>query len=101
MLTTRHLAIIRAALLFFDEEMSPHGLEVASPYFEEPLEEELAIDEVRQLWELLATVELRYACCDTAGATVPSQDLLTFEQAQDTPDLFDGCIASVFLTSCP
>jgi len=101
LLTKRQLAIIRAALQFFDEEMSPHGSDVARPYFEEPLEGELEAQEVGQLRELLRVVELRYACCDTAGATVPSQDLLTFEQVQNTPDLFDGCIATVLLTSRP
>lgn len=101
MLTKRHLAIIRAALLFFDEEMSPHDPDVARPYFEEPLEEELAIGEVRQLQELLQTVELRYLCCEETEATVPSQELLTFEQVQNIPNLFDKHLATVLLTSRP
>ena len=101
MLTKRHLAIIRAALLFFDEEMSPHGPDVARPYFEEPLAEELTVDEVGQLRELLRTVELRYVCCDETGATVPSQELLTFEQAQNIPNLLDSRLATVLLTSRP
>jgi len=101
LLTKRHLAIIRAALLFFDEEMSPHGPDVARPYFEEPLEEELAIDEVRQLRQLLQTVELRYVCCDGTGVTVLDQELLKFEQAQNTLHLFDGRIATVLLISRP
>jgi len=99
LLTKRHLALIRAALLFFDEEMSPHGSDVARPYFEEPLAEELTVDEVGQLRELLQTVELRYVCCEETEATVPSQELLTFEQAQSTPHLLDGRVATVLLIS--
>lgn len=99
MLTKRHLAIIRAALQFFDEEMSPHRLDVAHPYFEEPLEEGLAIDEVRQLRELLRTLELRYVRCDRVETTVTNQELLTFEQAQCTLNPSDDHLATVFLTS--
>jgi len=101
LLTKRHLAIIRAALLFFDEEISPHGPNVARPYFEEPLEEELEADEVEQLRTLLRTVELRYLCCDGTETTIPSQELLTLEQALSLKDLFDGLLATIPLTSLP
>ena len=99
MLTKRHLAIIQAALQFFDEEMSPHDPDVSRPYFEEPLERELKADEVEQLRKLLQTVELRYLCREGTGAIVSSQDLLTFEQAQSTPHLLDGRVATVLLIS--
>lgn len=99
MLTKRHLAIIRAALLFFDEEMSPHGSDVVRPYFEERLERKLEADEVGLLRELLRTVELRYLCCEGTGGAVASQELLTFEQAQDIQTLFDSRLATVLLTS--
>jgi hypothetical protein len=102
LLTKRHLAIIRAALQFFDEEMSPHGPEVARPYFEEPLEGELEADEVEQLRELLRTVELRYVCCEGTRMTVSSQELLTFEQALNVEgSLNNGRLATVLLTSAP
>jgi len=101
LLTKRHLAIIRAALQFFDEEMTPHGPDVSRPYFEEPLEGELKADEVEQLRELLQTVELRYLCCEGTGAIVSSQELMTLEQAQSTPNFFDGRLATVLLTSAP
>ena len=99
MLTKRHLAIIRAALQFFDEEMSPHGSDVARPYFKEPLEEELESGEVRRLRGLLETAELRYLCREETGPMVPSLELLTFEQVQETPNLFDGRVATVLLIS--
>lgn len=101
MLTKQHLAIIRAALQFFDEEMSPHDPDVARPYFEETLEEELTIDEVPQLRELLRTVELRYVCCDRIGTTVTSQELMTLERALSLENSFHGRLATVLLTSAP
>jgi len=101
LLTKRHLAIIRAALQFFDDEVGPHGPDVARPYFDEPLEEELAIVEIQQLRERLRTAELRYLCCERTGMTVPSQELLTFEQALSLEDLFDGLLATILLTSRP
>ncbi|WP_437192481.1 hypothetical protein [Planctomicrobium sp. SH527] len=102
MLAKRHLAIIRAALQFFDEELSAHAPDVARPYFEEPLEGELEADEVEQLRELLQTVELRYLCCEGVGATMTSQELLTFERALNVERLLNnGRLATVLLTSVP
>lgn len=101
MLTKRHLAIIRAALQFFDEEMSPHDPNVARPYFEEPLERELEAEEVGQLRALLRTVELRYLCCEATGMTVPNQELLTLEQALSLENSLHSRLATVLLTSRP
>jgi len=81
--------------------MSPHGPDVARPYFEEPLEGELVAHEVNQLRELLQTAELRYLCCDETEPMVPNQELLTFARVQEIPNLFDGRIATVLLTSRP
>jgi len=81
--------------------MSPHDPDVARPYFEKPLEEELAIGELRQLRALLQTVELRYLCCEEIGTTVMNQELLTFEQAQSIPNFLHGRLATVLLTSRP
>jgi len=100
LLTKRHLAIIRAALKFFDEEMSPHGPDVARPYFEEPLERGLEAEEVGLLRELLQTVELRYLCCDGIGMTVANLELLTLEQALNVERLLNNDhLAAVLLTS--
>jgi len=101
LLTTRHLALIRAALQFFDEEMSPHGPEVAKPYFEKSLEEELTAEEIGQLRELLQSAELKYVPCDLSRTRTLSQELLTFEQVQETPDLLNSRLATVLLTSIP
>ena len=98
MLTKRHLAIIRAALQFFDEEMSPHGPDVAHPYFEEPLQGELRAEELRKLRELLATTELRYLEYEPPGTNIAAQALLTQEQARSAPS---SSLATVLLVLRP
>lgn len=99
MLTTRHLALIRAALQFFDEEISPHGPDGALPYFETPLEDDLTAEEVGQLRELLRTAELKYVRCDQSRTHVLTQELLTFEQLQRLPHQSEEDFATVLLTS--
>jgi hypothetical protein len=64
LLTKRHLAVLRAALQYFDEELSPHGMEAMKDYFDRPLDEDLTREEVQQLREFLRGCKLRYACCD-------------------------------------
>jgi len=99
LLTTRDLAIIRAALQFFDEEISPHGPEVAKPYFETPLEDDLTAEEIGQLRELLQSTELSYVRCDQSRTHVLSQELLTFEKLQRIPHQSEEDFATVLLTS--
>lgn len=70
MLTRTHLALLRATLQYFDEEMSPHGTRVMRPYFDEPLAAELAEGEIRQLRERLQNCKLAYVRCDTAAMTL-------------------------------
>ena len=64
MLTQKHLALIRAALLFFDEENSPHGPPVIAKYVDETLDDELTASDVAELRTLLQGCQLRYVCCD-------------------------------------
>lgn len=78
MLTKRHLDLIRAALQFFDEEMSPPGPNVSTHCFDEPLESDLMAPETGALSELLRTRELRYTCCDRTGTPLSRQELVVF-----------------------
>ena len=65
MLTTRHLAVIRAALKFWDEEMSPHGTAAFTGYADEPIVGgELTSSDVTHVRKQLDRIELRYAVCD-------------------------------------
>ncbi|WP_437222642.1 hypothetical protein SH661x_002874 [Planctomicrobium sp. SH661] len=67
MLTARHLALLRAALQYFEEEFGPHGIEAMAESLEEPFRDELSARELRPLRGWLSECELRYALCDLAG----------------------------------
>ena len=70
MLTQSHLAVLRAALQFFDEELGPHGINAMRPYFDEPPNKEISRSDLAQLRDMLRTCEVRYVCCDLAGNQV-------------------------------
>jgi len=73
------LALIRAALQYFDEEMSPNGFEVMRPYFEEPPASEVTDGEIRTLRERVRNCTLAYVRYDPATmrltTTEPDFDL--------------------------
>ena len=64
MLTLRELATLRAALLFWKEEMCPHGEQVMQPYFDGLTVESLSAIEVEQLRSRLEPALVRYAQFD-------------------------------------
>lgn len=72
MLTRRHLAVLRAALQFFDEELMPHGLRTMRPYFDEPLHRTLKPSELRELRAFLRDCELKYVGYDPASGRLTS-----------------------------
>ncbi|MDB5348503.1 MAG: hypothetical protein JWP89_6880 [Schlesneria sp.] len=61
MLTKSHLALLRAALQYFDDEMGPHGMDVMRLYFDEEPTVEWTSRELRDLQTYLRNCELRYA----------------------------------------
>ncbi|SFJ51774.1 hypothetical protein [Planctomicrobium piriforme] len=101
MLTTRHLAVIQAALQFFDEEFSPHEPDISAPYFDKPLSTPLTAEEVRQLRTALQSCRLAYAVCDLQGEEFlelqlePSLERVTTAAAQA------GRVATVLLWDAP
>ena len=70
MLTQPQLAVLRAALQFFDEELGPHGINAMRPYFDAPPDEEISRSDLAKLRDVLRTCEIRYVCCDLAGTQV-------------------------------
>lgn len=79
MLTPRHLAVLRAALQYFDEELMPHGNGAMRPYFDVPLNVELNVElktpEIRELRKFQRDCELKYACYDPTSARLTSSEL--------------------------
>jgi hypothetical protein len=70
LLERRQLAVLRAALQFFDEELGPHGVNAMQPYFDEPPDGGISRSELEKLRDVLRTCEIRYACCDVTGTQV-------------------------------
>lgn len=77
MLTERNLRLIRAALMFYDEEMSPHGTETMNAYFDPPLEEPPSAAEIAELRSRLQNCRLRYAGCNAEATQLLSTTLDT------------------------
>lgn len=63
MLTSRELTTVRAALLYWQEEMCPHPA-VMPPYFQPQQVQPLADAETEALRERFAEEALRYMVCD-------------------------------------
>lgn len=61
MITSRHLTTIRAALLFWEEEICPHDREIMLPYFDAPNADPLSGDEVAHLRTELKDTTIRYS----------------------------------------
>lgn len=95
-MTKTHLTLIRAALQFFDEEMSLHGVRVMRPYFDEPLVTEFAEGEIRQLRERLQNCKLAYIRCNASTMTLASTEpSLNLEDVGPTPASQSAEIATV------
>jgi hypothetical protein len=74
MLTSNDLAVLRAALQFADEELSPHGPAAWQPYL---LEADVSSEDrdVSRLRAQFMTCRLRYALCARDGTALLSQQL--------------------------
>lgn len=76
MLTRLDLAVLRAALKFFDEEIAPHGRKTAQPYFDIRLPAEFDRHIVSDLLHQLRTCRPRYLVCDAEARRALTKDLL-------------------------
>ena len=60
MLTLHDLAVLRAAVTYFDEELGPHGIEAMRPYFVDSCPAEWSPRELTRLRNFLGNCQLRY-----------------------------------------
>lgn len=65
MLTEKHLAVVRAALKFLDEEMSPSGSEALFHYLDGQVDG-VSIEDVKDARKLFGTLDLYYVLVDAA-----------------------------------
>jgi hypothetical protein len=98
LLTKLDLAVLRAALQFFDEEMSPHGLDLAAAYFDRPLEAPLSPAEVRALRQRLVYGDLKYVVsADDGGRAISDEFFADRETAEALAAAVSGIVAAVLL----
>jgi hypothetical protein len=97
MINPRQLTLIKAALQFFDEEMSPHEPAVAQAYCEETLNPPLQPGETGELRSTLSHIELRYLICDLDSQFILHRNLFqTPSEARSHGDHHIS-VATVFL----
>ena len=70
MLTSHDLAVLRAAVTYFEEELGPHGAESMRPYFVEPIPETWSTRDLTRLLQYLKTCQLRYVACERTSLEV-------------------------------
>ncbi|MCA9124840.1 MAG: hypothetical protein H6822_24575 [Planctomycetaceae bacterium] len=99
MLTPRHLAVIRAALKYWDEEMSPHRAGSFAAYLDEPsLAGNLTSEDVTYARQQLANCTARYAACDEAATTlIGGQLFATIVEAERTSEAGSGRVVTVLV----
>ena len=77
MLKQHHLAVVRAALKYLDEEISPHGTEVLLHYLDEQNEtSDATADHIVEARDFFDSVELNYAWVDSSGIYIESDRLI-------------------------
>ena len=77
MLKQHHLAIVRAALKYLDEEISPHGTEVLLLYLDEQKEvSDATADHIKEARDFFDSVELNYALVDSLAVYIESERLI-------------------------
>lgn len=94
MLTKRDLATVRAALLYWREEIAIHEPEVALPYLEDRSLRPLECDEVEQLRGRFQNV--RFVAYDRQLDTLLSQEFLRSMREEELLSK-DDAIATVIL----
>ena len=99
MLTLKHLAVVRAALKYLDEEMSPNGSEALFHYLDDQGRAGgVSTHDIKVAREYLEQVDLFYVLVDSAGLAVDSNRLIA-ASSEDEPNFQSdlSVLASVLL----
>lgn len=98
MLTTYDLAVLRATVTYFEEELGPHGFESMRPYFVDPVPETWSIRDLTRLREFVRTCQLRYVALDqTSHEVVDTKLYETVNELQALLGSQDCRVASVLI----
>ena len=99
MLTPHDLAVLRAVVTYFEEELGPHGVESMRPYFADPVPETWSTRDLARLREFLRTCQMRYVACDHASLEVVDTKLYeTVSELQALVSSQDCRVASALIT---
>lgn len=98
-LTQRDLKLLRAALLYWQQEMSPHGAECAAPYFDGPVADNgLSGEKAEDLRQQLGRCELRYGRCSADHTEMVDHRLCnSLEEAAQTHSMEQLIVATVLV----
>lgn len=98
MLTRLDLAILRAAVAYFDEEMTPHGPKAARPYFDVPLSADFDLSAISGLRGRLGVCRVRYLTCDADMKQAMARRLFNDpSQAVTDAEAISGRVGTVLL----
>ena len=98
MLTPHDLAVLRAAVTYFEEELGPHGVEAMRPYLDEPPPTDGQPTDIAPLRDLLGSCQVRYACCDLAATQVIHAGLVsTIEAAHLIAETHAGQVVTLLV----
>lgn len=76
MLSLEHLAVVRAALRYFDEGIVPHGDYALNDYLDlEGKRLDVRVEHIVEAGSLLQLVDLNYALVDSTGVRIESDNL--------------------------
>jgi hypothetical protein len=80
LLNDQHLILIRAALQYFDEELSPHGVEAMAAYLTTPSLDPAIVEQLSDLRTWLPHSRVAYACVQ------PASNRLAGDRLYDSPE---------------
>jgi len=99
LLTSHDLAVLRAAVTYFEEELGPHGVKAMRPYFADPVPGTWSTRDLTRLREFLSTCQMRYVACDQASLEVVDTKLYeTVSELQALVSSQDCRVASALIT---
>ena len=97
MIQLRELATIRAALLFWQEEMCPSGSTIMQPYYDVAVDEPLLADEITALRSKLGDSCVRYAAYDPASCRLATVELIADADEAVRQAVDSGAIATMLI----
>lgn len=102
MLKQHHLAVVRAALKYLDEEISPHGTEVLIHYLDDQNEaSDATADHIKEARDFFDSVELNYVLVDSLAVYIESERLIPALSNQELSFQSDLSLLATVLVKVP